>query len=93
MVKRKYIDPVPLEEWIHSPWKDSTNASVIWKVTIVSFKLVEEGLAWQVGNGEKIRLGIDPWVGCNETFALSRGVSEFMHSKVSSTCTRLQSRR
>ena len=65
MVKRKYIDPTPLEEWIRNPRKKISNVYVIWKATIISFKLVEDGLAWKFGNGEKVIIGRDPWVGCN----------------------------
>lgn len=81
MVKRKYIDPIPLDEWIRRPGKDFSKASAIWKAAIDSFKIVEEGLAWQVGNGEKCKIGIDPWVGCNEAYALSRGIMDSLHAK------------
>eukprot|EP00253_Pinus_taeda_P016010 PITA_16010 len=70
-VKRKYIDPIPLEEWIRAPSKTQKNASAIWKATLESFKVIEQGLAWKIGNGEKVRIGKDPWVGCNGNYALS----------------------
>eukprot|EP00253_Pinus_taeda_P026727 PITA_26727 len=31
VVKRKYIDPTPLQEWIRNPIKKEKNASVVWK--------------------------------------------------------------
>lgn len=65
VLKRKYVDPVPLEEWIRNPNKKGRNVSVVWKATTEAFKVIEQGLAWQVGNGEKLRIGKDPWVGCN----------------------------
>lgn len=71
VVKRKYIDPMPLEEWIRTPNKKGRHFSVIWKATVDAFKIIEQGLAWQVGNGENVRLGRDPWVGCNDSFALT----------------------
>eukprot|EP00253_Pinus_taeda_P007705 PITA_07705 len=71
VVMRKYIDPTPLEEWIRCPNKKGRNCSVIWKVTTEAFKVIEQGLAWRVGNGESVRIGRDPWVGCSEGFALS----------------------
>eukprot|EP00253_Pinus_taeda_P008403 PITA_08403 len=60
VVKRKYIDPVPLEEWIRNPNKKGGNVSVVWKATIEAFKVIEQGLAWKVGNGENLRIGKDP---------------------------------
>lgn len=34
VVKRKYIDLVPLEDWIRNPNKKGGNVSVVWKATI-----------------------------------------------------------
>eukprot|EP00253_Pinus_taeda_P025127 PITA_25127 len=81
VVKRKYIDPVPLEVWIWSPNKKGRNCSVIWKATSEAFKIIEQGLSWQVGNGENIRIGRDPWVGCNDLFALPPGLLAHLDSK------------
>eukprot|EP00253_Pinus_taeda_P030442 PITA_30442 len=81
VVKRKYIDPMPLEDWIRSPNKKGKNCSVIWKATSESFKIIEKGLAWQVGNGENLRIGRDPWVGCNDLFALSPGLLAHLNTK------------
>lgn len=69
-VKIKYIDPAPLEEWIRNPNKPQKNASAIWKATLESFKVIEQGLAWKIGNGVRVKIGKDPWVGCNDNFAL-----------------------
>eukprot|EP00253_Pinus_taeda_P023384 PITA_23384 len=46
VVKRKYIDPTPLEEWIRKHDKKVKNGSVVWKSTVEAFKVVEQGLAW-----------------------------------------------
>eukprot|EP00253_Pinus_taeda_P008844 PITA_08844 len=81
VVKRKYIDPTPIENWIRSPNKKGRNCSVIWKATLDAFKIIERGLAWKVGNGECVRIGKDPWVGCNEHYALSPGLLEQLDSK------------
>lgn len=81
VVKRKYIDPVPLEEWIRNPNKNGRNVSVVWKATTEAFKVIEQGLAWQVGNGENLRIGKDPWVGYNGNFALSLGLIRHLESK------------
>lgn len=46
IVKRKYIDPSPLEDWIRNLEKKGGNVSTIWKVTIDAFKIIEQGLSW-----------------------------------------------
>ena len=39
-----------------------------------SFRVIEVGLAWHIGSGEKFRIGIDTWVGCREGYDLPREV-------------------
>eukprot|EP00253_Pinus_taeda_P019083 PITA_19083 len=81
VVKRKYIDPMPLDDWIRDLNKKGKNISVIWKATTEAFKVIEQGLSWQVGSGENVRIGRDPWVGCNERYALSQGLIRHLESK------------
>eukprot|EP00253_Pinus_taeda_P007836 PITA_07836 len=81
VVKRKYIDPMPLENWIRDPNKKGRNISVIWKATTETFKVIEQGLSWQVGSGENVKIGRDPWVGCNDRYALSPGLIRHLDSK------------
>lgn len=81
VIRRKYIDPTPLEDWIRSQEKKSKQASVIWKATIEGFSVIEQGLAWKVGDGKNVQIGRDPWVGCNESFALSPGLLRHLESR------------
>eukprot|EP00253_Pinus_taeda_P024814 PITA_24814 len=81
VLKRKYIDPVPLEEWIRNPIKSKQHASVIWKATVDSFKVIEQGLAWKIGNDRNLKIGKDPWIGCNENYALSPGLIRHLEDK------------
>eukprot|EP00253_Pinus_taeda_P001568 PITA_01568 len=80
-VKRKYIDPTPLEAWIRNPVKSHKKVSAIWKATLESFKVIEKGLAWKVGKGEKVKIGKDPWIGCNENYVLSPGLVQQLEEK------------
>eukprot|EP00253_Pinus_taeda_P035654 PITA_35654 len=52
VIKRKYINPIPLEDWIRSQDKKSKQSSVIWKATVEAFTVIEQGLAWKVGDGK-----------------------------------------
>eukprot|EP00253_Pinus_taeda_P003487 PITA_03487 len=81
VVKRKYIDPIPMEDWIRSQDKKMKHSSVIWKATVEAFTVIEQGLAWKVGDRKHLRIGRDPWVGCNEAFALSPGLLRHLDSK------------
>eukprot|EP00253_Pinus_taeda_P030228 PITA_30228 len=81
VVRRKYIDPTPLEYWIRSQQKNQKNISVIWKATLEAFTVIDQGLAWKVGDGSHIRIGRDPWVGCSEDYTLSPGLLRHLDSK------------
>eukprot|EP00253_Pinus_taeda_P001922 PITA_01922 len=81
VVNRKYIDPMPLEDWIRSQDKKTKHSSVIWKATVEAFFVIEKGLAWKVGVGKNVRIGRDPWVGCNQSYALSPGILRHLDSK------------
>lgn len=39
---------------------------MIWKVVVKSFHLMESNLSWLVGNGEKLKIGKDPWMGSTQ---------------------------
>jgi len=81
VVRRKYIDPVPLEDWIRSQEKRKKNVSVVWKAMVEAFSVIEQGLAWKIGDGRHCRIRRDPWVGCNEAYALSPGLLRHLDHK------------
>ena len=35
-----------------------------------SFHVVEEGIAWNIGNGSFVRLGVNSWLGCDHRYIL-----------------------
>eukprot|EP00253_Pinus_taeda_P033955 PITA_33955 len=57
------------------------HSSVIWKATVEAFIVIEKGIAWKVGDGKNVRIGRDPWVGCNQTYALSPGILRHLDRK------------
>eukprot|EP00253_Pinus_taeda_P006972 PITA_06972 len=76
-----WIPKVPLEDWIRCQEKKPKHSSVIWKATVEAFHVIEQGLAWKVGDGQNVRIGRDPWVGCNASYALSPGLLRHLGSK------------
>lgn len=62
VVIQKYIAPLSIFEWIRLENKMVGGASIIWKAMIKAFDLVGSGLAWNVGDGRRVRLSMDPWV-------------------------------
>ena len=63
VIKQKYIPSESLLDWIIKPRKTHSGGSVIWKAIVKSFSLIENNLAWDVGNGESVLIGRDPWLG------------------------------
>ena len=51
--------------------KEYKNGSIGWKSFVLVFPLIENWLAWYVGNGKKVRLGEDPWIGVGDGYKLS----------------------
>ena len=67
----KYIAPDSVEEWIKKNNKCHRGGSVIWKAVVKTFDVIEDSLAWNIGNGRRMRVGVDPWASCNRLFILS----------------------
>ena len=49
---------------------------MIWKAIVKSFNLIENNLAWDVGNGESVLIGRDPWLGSTHQYLLPLDVIE-----------------
>lgn len=52
--------------------------------------MIDQGLAWKVGDGSHIRIGRDPWVGCNVAFSLSPGFLRHLDSKGITTLNQVE---
>ena len=71
VVVQKYIAPDSMEDWVIKNNKSHLGGLVIWKVVVKYFDVIEDSLAWNIINGRKLRVGEDPWVGCNQQHRLS----------------------
>jgi hypothetical protein len=60
-----------MEEWIRNPIKQVQNGSIIWKAINFIFHLVGNWFLWQVGKGDRLEIGLDPWVGYRGRHRLS----------------------
>ena len=68
VMHEKYIAPDSIFYWIRNPVKSHQGGSVIWKAVIKSFAVIGENLTWKVGNGRRVCVGEDPWLGCDGGF-------------------------
>jgi hypothetical protein len=60
-----------MKEWIQNLNKNVANGSSMWKALVSAFFIVGNFLAWRIGNGTKVKLGVDPWIGRKGVFRLS----------------------
>ena len=60
------------------PKQEEVKCTSDMELVLTSFLVVEEGMTLKVGNGEKMRIGIDPWMGCGEKNHLPREMTEFL---------------
>ena len=74
VIKQKYLYGESLLDWIRNPRKSHVGGLVIWKAIVNSFDLIENNLAWDVGNGESVLIGRDPWMGSTQQHLLPPNV-------------------
>jgi hypothetical protein len=89
VVFQKYIAPDTLEGWIINPSKERTGVSVIWKAVTKSFSIIGEGLAWMIGNDHRVRLGVDPWPGCDRQHLLPDHIIDTLRMRGVSTLNQI----
>ena len=65
-------------EWIRSKKFSSRNASLMWRGFLQALPWMGIYLAWQVGSGENILLGIDPIVGSHTLFILPEELRSYL---------------
>jgi hypothetical protein len=79
VISRKYIEPLSVENWIRMPTKLIAISSIMWKALVLSFLLFGNWLAWRIGDGEKVRTGKDPWIGCDSEHKLPYPLIHSLH--------------
>ena len=93
VIKQKYLPHESIEDWIRRPWKSHSRGSVIWKAVVKSFSLIESSLTWDVGSGENVQIGRDPWMGSEQYHILPAAVINALALRGISTLNQLDDQR
>ena len=81
VVVKKYISPFSLIDWIRQPQNTYKGGSIFWKAIIKLFHLIEDHLAWNVGDGTSVRIGLDPWLESGIQYILAPNIIEHLEDK------------
>lgn len=74
----KYLKKLSVVSWIRNKAFSVRGVSVIWKGFIHTLSWLGRGLTWHVGNGETIRVGLDPIVGMGSPYSLRNDLREYL---------------
>ena len=70
VITNKYLKMGSVEAWLKDKKFLSRGVSAIWKGFFLSLPWLGRHLAWQVGNGKNVLLGIDPIVGFSDSLMI-----------------------
>ena len=79
IIAHKYLKNISVDEWIHTQHFPVHGTSFFWKGFIRSLSWITSQLWWKVGNGLRIRLGINRIAGLNTPFVLSECLREYLY--------------
>jgi hypothetical protein len=74
LMKNKYIQDLFMEYWIQTHSSVVKEASIVWKCLLKYFPLLGNWTTWKIGNGKKVKIKDDPWIGCVGYFKLTEAM-------------------
>ena len=82
VLQAKYLKGLTVIEWLRFKSFSTRNVSLFWRGFLQVIPWMGKHLAWQVGNGESIILGIDPIVGSAAPFTLPEDLRSYLEDLV-----------
>ena len=78
VITNKYLKMGSVEAWLRDKKFLSRGVSAIWKWFLLSLPWLGRHLAWQVGNGKNVLLGIDLIVGVSNSLSIPQGLRDYL---------------
>ena len=66
----KFLKNISVIEWIRKEKKKRFPISNIWSGMLETLSYLNRCLAWKMGKGFQMRLGVDPFIGWNDVYKL-----------------------
>jgi hypothetical protein len=80
VLKKKYLKGIYLTSWLCKEEYKFQVASFIWKIFMGSLPIIKQWLAWSIGCGKQIMIGLDPFIRCNASFRLSDSLIQHLNN-------------
>ena len=81
VIFKKYIKKKYVIEWFGEGKKNQTSASNIWRALTSSFNILSDWLVQKPGNGEDIRIGVDPLIGSHTYYKVFENLISVLKEK------------
>ena len=78
IIKHKYLKDWPMDDRLRHQDFTVQGTSYIWNGFIQSLTWITSNLRWKVGDGKRIRIGVDHLAGLNSIFVLQEGLRIYL---------------
>jgi hypothetical protein len=80
ILRKKYLKGIDIVSWLRNDVHTMQSSSIIWQNLMHSLPIIKRWLAWEIGTGQCIVLGRDPFIGCNDFYQISTPLLQFLNS-------------
>jgi len=79
-MRRKYLKGLDVVNWLRNDSLVYNIASLVWRNLLTALPVIKQWLTWEVGSGQIILLGLDPFVGGGSFYKLSDNLVSSLNS-------------
>jgi hypothetical protein len=80
VLRKKYLKGIDVPSWIKRNNFNFPTASIIWRNLMTALPIILRWIAWTVGSGNQISLGLDAFIGGNDLCFLSPTLISHIHN-------------
>jgi len=90
LMRKKYMKGVKVTKWLRKEMEGYSIASLLWRNLITASPIIKGWLAWEVGSGNQIHVGMDPFIGGGSFYKLSDPLLYRLHQTGHYTLTHVK---